>query len=92
VPPLVCNMFTIDRLQSSQDGSVGIVTGYELDGEILIPDTVSRPFLGLTQSPIEWVLGDLSPGVKWPGSHLNQTPRTMTFTLPYIFMAWCLIN
>jgi hypothetical protein len=28
--------------------------------------TTSRPALGSTQPPIQWVPGALSPGVKWP--------------------------
>jgi hypothetical protein len=49
------------------------VKGYELDGQGLIPgrdeiflnSTASRLALGYTQSPIQWVLGLLSRGVKW---------------------------
>jgi hypothetical protein len=49
------------------------VSDYGLDGRGSIPDrgrgcfpltSASRPALGPTQPPIEWVLGDISPGVK----------------------------
>jgi hypothetical protein len=36
----------------------------------------SRPVLGSTQPPIQWVPGDLPPGTKRPGreaDHLRQT-------------------
>jgi hypothetical protein len=56
----------------SQDSSVGIVTGYGLDGRGSIPgrdkiflfSIASRPALGPTQRPIQWVPGALSPGKK----------------------------
>jgi hypothetical protein len=45
------------------DSSVGIATGYELDdrgsnpgrGKIFVLSTTSRPALGPTQPPIQWV-------------------------------------
>jgi hypothetical protein len=55
----------IMKLTESQDSSVGIATGYGLDGrglEIFLFDTMSRPALRPTQPPIQWVLGALSPG------------------------------
>jgi hypothetical protein len=36
----------------------------------------SRPALGFTQPPIQWVLGDLSPGVKRPGREADHSPPT----------------
>jgi hypothetical protein len=54
-----------------------------------------RPALGLTQSSIQWVLGALSPGIKWPGHEADHSPLTSTkvkktwvytSTLPYVFM------
>jgi hypothetical protein len=42
--------------------------------------TSSRPALGSTQPPIQWVQGVLSQGVKWPGCeadhHLQLLPRS----------------
>jgi hypothetical protein len=39
--------------------------------EIFLFSTASRPVLGPTQPPIQWVLGALSLGVKWPGVKLT---------------------
>jgi hypothetical protein len=36
--------------------------------------TTSRPNLGLTQPPIQWVPGALSPGVKRPGREADHSP------------------
>jgi hypothetical protein len=47
--------------------------GHRLDGRSSIPGRdvifvfeVSRPALGPIQPSIQWVLGDISPGVEWP--------------------------
>jgi hypothetical protein len=57
--------------------------------------------LGLTQPPIRWIRGSLSPGKSSRGvkltTHPHVVPRLSTVvlynsTLPYGFMAWCLIN
>jgi hypothetical protein len=61
----------------------------------LLP-TLSRPALGPTQSPVNWVLGDLSPGVRWPWHEADHSSPTSaevkkmwiyTPTPPYVFMA-----
>jgi hypothetical protein len=36
--------------------------------------TASKPALGPTQPPIQWVLGALSLGVKRPGHEANHSP------------------
>jgi hypothetical protein len=36
--------------------------------------TASRPALGFTQPPIQWVLGTVSPGVKQPGCETDNSP------------------
>jgi hypothetical protein len=36
----------------------------------------SRPALGSTQPPIQWVLVALSPGVKQPGCEVDYSPPT----------------
>jgi hypothetical protein len=56
----------------SRDSVVGIATGYGLRGrnsslgrvKNFFFSTSSRQVLGSTQSPIQWVPGALSPGVK----------------------------
>jgi hypothetical protein len=57
----------------------------------------SRPALGSTQPPIQWVPRALSPGVKRTGSESDRSPPTSveankmwiyTSTFPYVFMAW----
>jgi hypothetical protein len=87
------------------DGVVGIATGYGLDDReselspgriknILV--TSSRPVLGPTQPPIQWVPGTLFPGVKRPGLEADHSPPASaevkktwlyTSTPPYAFMA-----
>jgi len=63
--------------------------------------TTSRMDLGPIQSPIQWVLGVLSPGVKQPGHKDDCSPPSSTkvknmwsytSTPQYVFMAWCLIK
>jgi hypothetical protein len=41
---------------------------------ISLSSITSRPVLGPTQPPIQWVLGTLSPGVKWPGREADHSP------------------
>jgi hypothetical protein len=57
---------------------------------------LSRPALGLTQPPMEWVPGALSPGVKQQGCEADRSPPASaevkkmwiyTSTPPYAFMA-----
>jgi hypothetical protein len=73
------------EMHNSRDGSVGIATGYALDDRmigsrfpaglgIFLFDTVSRPVLGPTQPPIQWVPGALSLGVKRPGREAGHSP------------------
>jgi len=63
-----------------QDSSVGIATGYGLDGPGIDSlggegrdfPYLSRPTLGPTHHPVQWVPG-LSPGVKQPGRGVDHT-------------------
>jgi hypothetical protein len=57
---------------------------------------LSRPALGPTQSPTQWVLGAFSPGVKRPGREADHSPPfsaevkkswVYTSTPTYAFMA-----
>jgi hypothetical protein len=61
----------------------------------------SKPVLGSTQPPIQWIPRAVSPGVKRPGREADHSPPTsadvkkmwiFTSTPPYAFMAWCLIS
>jgi hypothetical protein len=38
--------------------------------------TSSRPALGSTHPPIQWVPGTLSPGINLPGREADQSPPT----------------
>jgi hypothetical protein len=70
--------------------------------EIFLSSTVSRLTLWPTQPPILLVAGVLSPDprVKLLGHEADDLPPSSaevknmdyTFTPPYVFMAWCLIN
>jgi hypothetical protein len=64
---------------------------------IFLFTTVSRPVLRTTQSPIQWVPGALSLGVKQPEREADHSPQSdvqvknvwsYTSTLQYVFMAW----
>jgi hypothetical protein len=62
------------------NSSVGVATGYGLDGPGSIPgsatlfSTVFRPTLEPTQPLIQWVQGALSPGVKRQGREADRSP------------------
>jgi hypothetical protein len=70
----------------SRVSSGSIVSGYWLDdrgsipgrGERIFPlASVSRPALGPTQHPVQWVPGVLSPGVKArPERHADHSPQS----------------
>jgi len=62
---------------------------------------MSKPVLGLTQSPIQWVAGAFSLGVKCPGmkliTHLHlvlrsKMCRAISPIPPYVFMVWCSVK
>jgi hypothetical protein len=70
-------------LVSDPDSAVDIVTGYGLDDggvgvrvQVVsrIFSTSSRPALGPSQPPIQWVPGALSPGVKRQGRESDHSP------------------
>jgi hypothetical protein len=77
----------------------GSIHGSGLDFFFLA--TASRPALGPTQSPTQWVPRALSPGVKRPGceltTHLHLLPRlrmreALSSIPKYVFTAWCLLK
>jgi hypothetical protein len=88
----------------SRVSALGIATGYGLDDEgdeVRVPigsknvSKSSRPALGSTQPPTQWVPGALSPGVKRPEHEAEHSPPTSakvkkmwmyTSTSPYAFM------
>jgi hypothetical protein len=103
--------FNILRYSKSRDSSVGIATGYGLDdrgvgilspgrGKNFLFSTLSRLALGPTQSPIQWVPGIISPGVKrlgresvyppphtpsWSSTSLAEHRDNFTFTAHFQF-------
>jgi hypothetical protein len=57
---------------------VFIAAGYGLDAsrdKTVLCSTTSRPTLGLTQQPTQWVPGPLSLGVKRPEREADHSPR-----------------
>jgi hypothetical protein len=70
----------------SRDSSVGIATDYRLDDRIesrwglgiFLFHTVSRPALGPTHPPIQWVLGVLSLGVRRQVPEADHSPPSST--------------
>jgi hypothetical protein len=63
--------------------------------------TTSRPTPEPTQPPIQWVLGAVSPRLKWPGRVTDNLPPSSAKVknvgaippLPqYVFMTWCSIG
>jgi hypothetical protein len=59
--------------------------------------TASKPVLGPTQLPIQWVSRALYLGVKRPGREANYLTSVLSrgaiTSLPqYVFMAWCLVK
>jgi hypothetical protein len=87
----------------SRGSSVGIVTPYGFDGQGLNPgrdkiylfSTASRPAVGPTQPPIQWVLGEISSGVKRQEREADHSPPSRAEANngvaisppPYVFMA-----
>jgi hypothetical protein len=63
--------------------------------------TASRPYLGPTQSPIQYIPGALSLWVKWQTRETDHSPPSSaevnnewsyTSIPQYAFMSWCLVK
>jgi hypothetical protein len=68
-----------------QDGRLGFNSSRNNDG-IFFFATTSRPALGTTQPPKEWLPGALSHWVKRRGREaMSPLPQ-------YVFMPWCLVK
>jgi hypothetical protein len=81
-----------------------------MDGWVSIPDrgndfflftTVSRPAVGPTQPPIQWVSWALTPWVRLPVREADQSPPptanvknawSSTYILQNVFMVCCLVS
>jgi hypothetical protein len=68
---------------------------------IFLFTAASRTALGPTQPLIQWVLGVLSLGIKWPGREADHSPPSSAevkngwsyTSIPQCaFMAWCLVK
>ena len=68
-----------DCLQKPRHGSINTVATLwdeRPDSQSSIPSTASRRVAGSTQSHIQWVLGDLSSGVKQTGRGADFSPSS----------------
>jgi hypothetical protein len=85
----------VTRLQAGRPG----FNSWQGDETFLFA-TTTRPALGPTQTPIQWVLGAPSPGVKWIGCETDHSPpysvevkNEWSYTsTPHVFMVWYLIS
>jgi hypothetical protein len=98
------------RRRESQTDLRDIALGYRLDDQefesrqglaISLFTTGSKPALGPTESPIQWVQGALSLGVKRLGREADHLPPSSAevtsawsynSTPQYAFMAWCSVK
>jgi hypothetical protein len=77
----MANILAYVRMNESRDSSVGMATGYELDGRGCNPagardffyPTACRPALEPTQHPIQWLPGAL-PEIKRPAREAHHSP------------------
>jgi hypothetical protein len=88
--PDVCpKLFVHITCNTANKKRVSIANGYGLDAEGSEFSMLSRPILGPTQPPIQWVPGVLSPGqsgrVEKLTTHLQLVPRSRTFGSIYPF-------
>jgi hypothetical protein len=64
------------QLSQYSDGLRATGSGFDSrqGNEIFVYSTASRPALGPTQPPIQWVPGNRLVGVKWPERESNHSP------------------
>jgi hypothetical protein len=79
----------------------GIALGYGLDHRgfesrqglgLFLLTSASRPSLGSTQHPIQWVTGALSLGIKRLGREAHHSHPSSAEVKKYAFMAWCSVK
>jgi hypothetical protein len=92
----------VAKASLNKEGNEVFYMGFILYGPgIFLFSTVSKPALGLSQPPIQWVPGDLSLGVKRSGREVHHSPTSSaefknawscTSAPQYAFMAWCTVK
>jgi hypothetical protein len=92
-------VYSVQRLGYGLDGR-GSIPGRGSDG-IFLFTTASRPALGPTQLPFQWVPTALTPSIKRPVREADHSPPSSaevenkcsyTSAPQYAFMAWCLVK
>jgi hypothetical protein len=71
---LCCNLATDNSFLINVPHNQNPLFAASRQYKIFFFSTASRPTLGPTQSPIQWVPGALSPGVKQWGHEANHSP------------------
>jgi hypothetical protein len=93
--------YFLQKWCKSQGGSVSIVTTLEAELPRILVTFRIQICSGPAQPPMQWELGYISAGVKRPRREADHAPPSCaevknvwsyTFTLPYVFMSWCLIK
>jgi len=64
----VCSLCSDQVLSCTTDKSC---SNSQQGQQVYVFSKVARPALGPTQHLTQWVAGDLSPGIKWPGGEAD---------------------